>query len=78
MTKPILDSKHYLFTKENITVYLEIDCQRKIYSVGVKDSGIENIFIGTEDFENNILTAELILDAVTFAKDEMKPDFTIE
>lgn len=75
MTKPILDTKQYLFTKENVTVYLEIDCQRKIYSVGIKDTGIESAFIGTDNFDENIICAELILDAVNFAKDEMKPDF---
>jgi len=78
MTKPTLNIKQYLFTKENVTVLLEIDCQRKIYTVAVKDTSIEDLFISTDDFENNITAAELILDAVTFAKDEMKPDFTVE
>ncbi len=78
MTKPTLDTKQYLFIKENVTVWLEIDCQRKLYSLGVKDSNIENSFTATDDFENNITTAELIFDAVTFAKDEMKPEFEIQ
>ena len=78
MTKPTLDSKQYLFEKGSVTVYLEIDCRRKIYSVGIKDSNIENSFTATDDFENNITAAELIMDAVTFAKDEMQPEFTLE
>ena len=78
MTKPILDTKQYLFTKEGVTVYLEIDCQRKIYSVGLKDSDIQNAFTATDNFRANIAAASLILDAVIFAKDEMQPEYTME
>jgi hypothetical protein len=78
MTKPILDTKQYLFTKEGVTVYLEIDCQRKIYSVGIKDADMQNSFTATDNFSANITAASLILDAVTFAKDEMQPEYTVE
>jgi hypothetical protein len=78
MTKPTLYSKSYLFTKDNVTVYLKIDCINRLYTVGVQDSCLENAFTATNDFENNITAAALILDAVTFAKDEMKPDFEIQ
>ncbi|MBS1494753.1 MAG: hypothetical protein JST55_14655 [Bacteroidetes bacterium] len=78
MTKPTLYSKNYLFIKENITVYLKIDCCNNLYTVGIQDTNIENAFSATENFDRNIIAAELILDAVRFAKDEMKPEFTLE
>ena len=78
MTKPTLYSKNYLFTKDNVTVYLKIDCLNKLYTVGIQNANVETAFTATEDFENNIVAAELILDAVTFAKDEMKPEFIVE
>lgn len=78
MTKPTLYSKNYLFTRENVTVYLKIDCSNKLYTVGIQDAGVESAFTSTDNFEANIIAAELILDAVTFAKDEMKPEFTVE
>jgi hypothetical protein len=78
MIKPTLYSKNYLFTKENITVHLKIDCCNKLYSVGIQDTSIESAFTATENFDRNIIAAELILDAVRFAKDEMKPEFEIQ
>lgn len=78
MTKPTLYSKNYLFTRENITVYLKIDCCNKLYTVGIQDTSVESAFTATENFDRNIIAAELILDAVRFAKDEMKPEFTLE
>lgn len=78
MTKPTLESKQYLFTKESVTLRLEIDCRRKLYTISIRDSDIESSFTATDNFESNITAAELILDAVRFAKDEMKPDFTVE
>ena len=78
MTKPTLYSKNYLFTKGNVTVYLKIDCVNKLYTAGIQDSNVQNAFTATEDFENNIIAAELLLDAATFAKDELKPEFTLE
>lgn len=78
MTKPILYSKNYLFTRENVTVYLKIDFCNKLYTVGIQDTSVESAFTATNNFENNIIAVELMLDAVTFAKDEMKPDFTVE
>ena len=77
MTKPTLYSKNYLFTRENVTVYLKIDCCNKVYTVGIQDTSVENAFTSTDNFESNIIAAELMLDAVTFAKDEMKPEFEI-
>ena len=78
MTKPTLYSKNYLFIQGDVTVYLKIDCCNILYTVGIQDSGIENAFTATENFERNIIAAELILDAVRFAKDEMKPEFEIQ
>ncbi len=78
MTKPTLYSKNYLFTQGDVTVYLKIDCCNKLYTVGIQDSSVESAFTATENFERNIIAAELILDAVRFAKDEMKPEFTLE
>ena len=78
MTKPTLYSKNYLFTKDNVTVYLKIDCCNKLYTVGIQDMSVETAFTATDNFENNITAAALIMDAVTFAKDEMKPDFEIQ
>jgi len=78
MTAPVLDTKQYIFTKNDVTVYLEINCRRKLYSVDVKDSCIENIFSSTDNFDFNITAAELIADAVTFAKDELNPNFTVD
>jgi hypothetical protein len=78
MTKPTLYSKNYLFTRNNVTVYLKIDCCNKLYTVGIQDTNVESAFTGTDSFERNIIAAELILDAVIFAKDEMKPEFTLE
>jgi len=78
MTAPILNTKEYLFIKNDVTVYLEIDCRRKMYSLAIKDAGIESIFTASDNFEFNITAAELMLDAAIFAKDELKPDYTVD
>ena len=75
MTKPILDSKHYLFTKDSVTVYLTINCLNNLYTVGVNGNALEYAFTSTDNFEANITVAELILEAVKFAKDELSPEF---